>query len=398
MREFDVVIIGAGLAGLECARLLSRGGTKILLADRKSDLTKGIHTTGIFVRKTFEDFDFPAGTLGKPVRDVTLYSPALRPLPLKSKYDEFRVGKMGALYEAYLREAIDNGVEFSNGTRYISSVRVRAVSECDQTKQQTENIVTLAREGETFFVKAKVLVGADGASSRVAKDLGLDENKEVIVGYEEVYRGVPFTGEPRLHCFLDAKLAPGYLAWVTNDGEEVHIGVGGYAEKFDPRAALKEFKQKIAGKVIDLTGAERAETRGGKIPVGGVLRNIANENGLLIGDASGAVSPLTAGGLDPCLRLSRIAAGVILERLRTGEPEILDTYSGDLFRTRFVSRIWMRRMLAAFNSQLLLETGCAVLRLPLLSKFAAHVFFGRGGSFPDDVIPAGAAELKISRT
>ncbi len=169
-------------------------------------------------------------------------------------------------------------------------------------------------------------------------------------------------------------------------------------KKFDPRTALKEFKQKIAGKVIDLSGAELSETRGGKIPVGGMLRNIANENGLLIGDASGAVSPLTAGGLDPCLRLSRIAAGVISERLRTGEPEILGTYSGDLFRTRFVSRIWMRRMLAAFNNQLLLETGCAVLRLPLLSKFAAHVFFGRGGSFPDDVIPVSTAKLKISRT
>src|ERR1044072_2277165 len=279
MKEFDAVIIGAGLAGLECARLLSRQGAKVLLVDRKSDLTKGNHTPGIFVRKPFQDFDFPADTRGKPVRDVTLYSPALRPLPLGSKYDEFRVGKMGALYEAYLREAIANGVEFSNGTRYISSVRVRAVGAGgqagnqagDQAGQRTENIVTLAREGEPFFVKAKVLVGADGARSRVAKDLGLDENKEVIVGYEEVYRGVPLAGEARLHCFLGGRLGPGDLAWVTNDGEEVHIGVGGYAEKFDPRTALKEFKQKIAGKVIDLSGAELAETRGGKNAVGGVL-------------------------------------------------------------------------------------------------------------------------------
>ena len=69
MKIYDVVIIGAGLAGLQCAKLLSRCGAKILLVDRKTDLAKGVHTTGIFVRKTLEDFDFPEGTLGKPIKE-----------------------------------------------------------------------------------------------------------------------------------------------------------------------------------------------------------------------------------------------------------------------------------------------------------------------------------------
>lgn len=380
MKSFDVIIIGAGLAGLQCARLLSLQGTKVLLVDRKTDLTKGIHTTGIFVRKTFVDFDFPAGTLGKPVKHVTLYSPRLRSMKLKSKNDEFRVGKMGALYQSLLQDCIEAGVEFSNATRYVSAIPVNSVH------GETETIVHLERDGVRFKAKTKVLVGADGAGSRVARDLGLDSNTEVIVGYEEVYRGVPLDadGEPRLHCFLDAKLAPGYLAWISNDGDDVHVGVGGYPDRFDPRAALREFKEKIGSDIVDLRRGELAETRGGKIPVGGVLRNIANEYGLLIGDASGAVSPLTAGGLDPCLRLSTIAADLIIERLKRNDPQILTAYSGDFFRARFVSRIWMRRLLAAMNHQTLIELGCAVMRLPLMKKFAAHVFFGRG-SFPDDV-------------
>jgi glycine/D-amino acid oxidase-like deaminating enzyme len=97
--NFDVIIIGAGLAGLQCARQIAAAGGSVMLVDRKADLTKGVHTTGIFVRKTFEDFDFPAGTLGRPIRDVRLYSPALKPLKLTSSNDEFRVGRMGRLYE-----------------------------------------------------------------------------------------------------------------------------------------------------------------------------------------------------------------------------------------------------------------------------------------------------------
>ncbi|HEX8367328.1 MAG TPA: NAD(P)/FAD-dependent oxidoreductase [Pyrinomonadaceae bacterium] len=386
MKSFDVVIVGSGLAGLQCAKLLSQRGAKILLVDRKTDLTKGIHTTGIFVRKTLEDFRFPPETLGKPVRNVALYSPRLKRLNLSSKYDEFRVGKMGALYESYLRECVKNGVEFSNSTRYVSAERVISAGDSaplsPEQIQPAETVVKLEKNGEAFAVKTKVLVGADGANSRVAKDLDLDENREFIVGVEEVWQGVSLTGEPVLHCFLDSKLAPGYLAWVTNDGEEVHIGVGGYHAGFNPREALEKFKAKVIGKIVDLRSAELAEKRGGKIPVGGVLKRIACERGLLIGDASGAVSPLTAGGLDPCLRLSKMAAQVIWERLESGNPRVLLKFSGELFRARFVSRLWMRRVLAMFSNQFLLETGCFFLRLPLLEKLAAHVFFGRG-SFPD---------------
>src|SRR5690606_20982552 len=123
MREVDVTIIGAGLAGLQCARLLSAVGIRVLLVDRKTDLSKGVHTTGIFVRKTFEDFDFPAGTLGRPIRDVRLYSPRLQSSDLASEHDEFRVGRMDVLYNKFLDECVANDVEFSAGTRFVSIER-----------------------------------------------------------------------------------------------------------------------------------------------------------------------------------------------------------------------------------------------------------------------------------
>jgi flavin-dependent dehydrogenase len=379
MNKFDVVIVGAGLAGLQCAKLLGSGGASVLLVDRKTDLAKGIHTTGIFVAKTFEDFDFRAGTLGRPVRNVTLYSPNLKPLELKSGKDEFRVGKMGKLYEAYLQECLDSSVQFASGTRYVSASMIDGGA-----------IIRLESGGKSYEMKTKVLVGADGANSRVAKDLGLDENREWIVGYEEVYHAANKTSEPRLHCFLDAELAPGYLAWIADDGEEIHIGVGGYPAGFNPREALKIFKDKVGTKFVDWRKAEPVETRGGRIPVGGVLRRIANEHGLLIGDAAGAVSPLTAGGLDPCMRMSRFASAIIEERLKTDEPRVLLQFSGKLFRARFTSRLWMRRIISIFTKQELLELGCWFLRGRIGSKLAKHVFFGRG-SFPDVELQRGPA-------
>ena len=395
MKTYDVVIIGAGLAGLQCARLLSERGAKILLVDRKTDLTRGVHTTGIFVRKTLEDFEFPAGTLGPPVRRVTLYSPRLKAVRLESEKDEFRVGKMGALYESMLRECLEGGVEFAGGTRYVTAVpaELRITNFKLQNKTEAEisdfrseignptSIVKLEKNGQAFEVGSRVLIGADGAASRVAKDLGLDENREWIVGYEEVYHAADPTGEPRLHCFLDAELAPGYLAWIADDGEEIHIGVGGYAAQFNPREALKSFKEKTNG-IFDSKGAKLSESRGGRIPTGGVLRRIAGERGLLLGDAAGAVSPLTAGGLDPALRLSRLAAEIVWERLQSDDPKVLLGYSGELFRARFVSRLWMRRIIKTFTFQPLLEIGFAFLRGRLGQRFARHVFFGRG-SFPD---------------
>lgn len=370
MEDYDVVIAGAGLAGLQCARLLGERGLRVLLIDRKPALDQSIHTTGIFVRRTLEDFALPEDCLGPPVRDVTLYSPARRAMNLSSPHDEFRVGRMGPLYLRLLNQCINAGVEWLPATRYI-----------EHTKLKGQLVVRLENRSFSRWVRARYLVGADGATSRIGSALGLDVNREWIVGVEEVLAGVPLAGPPRFHCFLDPRVAPGYLAWVVHDGEEVHLGVGGYAAQFDPLAALKEFRASL-GAVVDLRDARLLERRGGRIPVGGVLRNIANSEGLLVGDAAGAVSPLTAGGLDPCMRLSTLAAAVIESYLQSGNTETLAVYSGELFRARFVSRLWMRRVIAAVQSPALLELGCALFRLPLLDSFAWHVFFGRG-SFPD---------------
>src|ERR1051325_7570296 len=367
--SYDVTIIGAGLAGLQCARLLAREGLNVLLVDRKHTLDQKIHTTGIFVRRTLVDFDLPDDCLGPPIRHVTLYSPAHRSLELVSEHDEFRIGRMGQLYQRYLQQCLHTGVDWLPQTSYLS-----------HTTAPGKVTLRLNSGSSTRSITTRYLIGADGARSRVARDLKLELNREWIVGVESVLHGAVLDGPPRLLCFLDPKLAPGYLAWIAHDDEETHLGVGGYPSLFDPLPALEDFRSRVAG-LIDLRKAKQIEARAGLIPVGGVLRNIANSNGMLIGDAAGAVSPLTAGGLDPCMRLSAFAAQVVSDYLSTGNPQALSAYSGELFRARFASRLWARRIASTLGQRQLVELGCAVLRFPLLNKIARHVFFGRG-SFP----------------
>ncbi len=370
MKEFDVTIIGAGLAGLQCARLLGKQGMRVLLVDRKPSLDQKIHTTGIFVRRTLEDFDIPDDCLGPVVRHVSLYSPSHRVLKLESKHDEFRVGRMGRLYLRYLTQFLLSGVEWMPSVGYIDSIPFTGGS-----------IVRLSVDSNQVSIKTRFLIGGDGVASRVAGDLQLGINREWIVGVENVYEDVTLDGPPRLLCFLHPKLAPGYIAWIAHDGEQAHVGVGGYPTRFDPLVALDQF-QKSTSNIVDLRSAKLIERRGGRIPVGGVLLNIANERGLLIGDAAGAVSPLTAGGLDPCMRLSTLAAKLTTQYLTSNDADALNSYSGELFRSRFTSRLWARRIASQLKWTPLAELACASLRMPLVSQLAAQVFFGRG-SFPD---------------
>src|SRR5688500_4981571 len=148
----DVTIIGAGLAGLQLARLLARGGASVLLVDARRSVTQSVRTTGIFVRRTIEDFPSLHPFLGAPVRAIGIHSPAGRSIELTGPGDEFRVGRMKPLYAAMLRQAIAAGVQWLPETAYAGVDR------------REDHCEVRFRDGSR--VTTRFLAGADGARSR----------------------------------------------------------------------------------------------------------------------------------------------------------------------------------------------------------------------------------------
>ena len=357
-----MLVVGAGLAGLHTARLLALQGLDVLVCERRGSLDVGIRTTGIFVRRTLEDFALPDHHLGPAVRRVLLYPPSLRaPVELVSPRDEFRVADMSGIYAHALAQATLAGARVRLGVSYPSSE-----------------------------ITARFTIGADGARSTVARRLGLDVNRRLIIGVEEVFPVHAGTVAPTFHCVLDPRLAPGYLAWLIDDGQHAHIGLAGRPDRLAaplPRL-LRSFLDEFPNVPVPAGPVRR---RGGPIPVGGVLRRIACADGLLVGDASGAVSPLTAGGLDPCLRMSQLAAAVTGDYLRTGDTSMLRHYDGAAMRTRFRGRLLLRDALSLVRQRSAAEAAFKLLRTRPGRAAASHLLFG-DGSFPE-LQPPGVSPL-----
>ncbi|WP_010525849.1 NAD(P)/FAD-dependent oxidoreductase [Nesterenkonia sp. F] len=364
----DVLVVGAGLAGLHTAAQLARRGHDVVLVDRRRRLTEAIRTTGIFVRRTLEDYDLPEDCLGPPIRRMVLHPPSHRdPVDLVSTRDEFRVGDMPRLYARLHQQALDAGARVLLGMRRAGLDAagrqvLRRVSAGDGSGGSTSG-----GDGEELPAElrldARFLVGADGARSQVARDLGLDRNRHLLIGAETVGAVADVGQMPAFRCVVDPRIAPGYLAWAVDDGVHSHVGTAGRSDRFTGgvRAALERFAAEAPGP-HGRPAAETLEHRAGPIPVGGLLRRIGAPGGLLVGDAAGAVSPLTAGGLDPCLRLSDHAVELLDEALSTGDRRVLRGYDGAALRRRFRGRLALRQGLESLRGPAAAEAAFLGLR------------------------------------
>ena len=197
MQRYDLTIVGAGFAGLVCARTAALRGLRVAVLEAKADAGARPHTTGLMVKEAADEIDIPAG-LTRRVRGVRLYAPSLRPLDLFAPGYYFLATDTAGLLRWLAAEAMRVGAEIFYDLRFTGA------EACDGGWRLAAPPI------ETRF-----LIGADGARSRVAEALGLGRNRRFLTGVEAEFPPEPQVDPRFLHCFLDSRQAPGYLAWIV---------------------------------------------------------------------------------------------------------------------------------------------------------------------------------------
>lgn len=295
-QTFDLAVIGASFAGIACARAAAAKGASVVVIDRKSDPGEKLHTTGIIVRDAAESYagfrDLPAD-LVRRVEAVRLYAPDLHSVRLASPGYYFLATDTPNLLRHLAAQAGREGASLRMNTTFSAGNRVAGRFELDGG------------------INARYIVGADGPRSRVAQAFALERNLRFLFGIEHEYRGGALPEADALHCFIDARLAPGYIGWALQ-------GVGciqaGLARRHPGGTDIASFSNKVRS-VLPLPVGAPAGVRAGLIPCGGTLKRVAIPGVLLVGDAAGLVSPVTAGGIHTAVRHGEAAGTAIAEFL-----------------------------------------------------------------------------------
>lgn len=294
MEQNDITIIGAGFAGLACARTSARQGMKTVVLERKPCPGANMRTTGILVKEAADLLKLPAH-LGRGINGVRLYSPGGKWIDLSSPGYSFVATDTPGMMRWLAARAESAGAEL----------------------RLSQNISRFHRDHEQVVLpdaglRTRFLVGCDGARSNVARAFGLSRNQNYLMGAEIEYEGIHGLDQDKLHVFLDSKLAPGYIGWIVPGLGISQMGIA-VRKPHKPNLAAFEAKMK---KLFDFSQARVIGRRGGLIPCGGVLKHWQSNRVMLLGDAAGMVSPLTAGGIYPSLELGAKAGQTISRYLK----------------------------------------------------------------------------------
>jgi len=350
--RFDLVIIGAGFAGLACARVAAARGLTVAVVEKKAEPGIQLHTTGIIVKEAAEELAIPIQFCRK-VTGVRLYAPGLKSVDLDSPGYYFLATDTAAVLRWLAAEAKSAGATHFFGRTFAGA------------RREGGDIVLDRPE-----IRARYLVGADGARSAVANAFGLGANRRMLVGIEAEYTGVQGVDPERLHCFLDSRLSPGYIGWTVPGAGVTQVGL---ACRQGEKPDLDRLIERIGG-VFDFSRARVVERRSGPIPVGGMVRPFGRDGVLLVGDAAGLVSPLTAGGIHPAFRYGRRAAELIADHLLDGGPSPGSILAREYPRYRW--KTWLRRGLDRDPPNWLYDW---TVGLPPMRAFAQLVYFHRKG-------------------
>jgi flavin-dependent dehydrogenase len=387
----DVAIVGAGLAGAALATRVARQGSSVVVLERSPGWRW--HACGVFTS--------PAAVV--ELRDLGLTDAVLaavaRPIPAMrvetARGTVFRLtygagadgpgGAMGfdrrALDETLLELAVAAGAEVLRG---------HTVETVEPAAGRRLGRLTVRGPGGSTRIEARVVVGADGLRSVVARDVGVRRAPRLGRRVGLTWHVVDAAGDSP-HDARMVVLDGAYCGLAPVPGG--HLNVGIVLSGRDRLRALATRGATAVGTEILASALGRDPRDGatsvpalvdavvGAAPLGHRVDRRAGAGWALVGDAAGFLDPFTGEGVHRALVSARLAASAIAG---TGVTRDLSAYDRAMHR-RFRTKDLVSSLVQAFLAQ------------PVLFEYAARRLAGRPrsrdtmGMVMGDLVPAGRA-------
>ena len=318
---YDVIVVGARVAGSSTAMLLARNGLKVLVVDRASFPSDTLSTHQVQLPggarlRRWGLLDAVVASGAPPARHVRF---DLGPMALEGHFPTFQ--GVDAVYsprrtvlDALLVEAARAaGAEVREGF---------VVEEVVVEGGRVSGIRGRTKGGARVAESARLTVGADGKHSLVARTAGAATHHErppLSMACYTYWEGVPVQGG---ELYARPRRAVG--AWPTNDGLTMTY-VAWPAEEFPA------FRADVEGNVLrslDLAGdlgqrvraGRRAERFRASPDLPNAFRRPYGPGWALVGDAGLVMDPITGQGIGDALRDAELLADAVSAGLGGHRP------------------------------------------------------------------------------
>lgn len=298
--KYDVVIVGGGPAGCAAAKHIAKEGHKVLVIEEHDKIGEPVRCSGLVSPRTMELAGMPDRIIINRLKDARVYSPLGGRLSIKNDRIKAAAVDRAAFDREIARQSREAGAEI------ILEIRARGIQ-----RTNTGYCIKAEKKGRSLSIDARLLIGADGVNSQVAKWLGLKRRTPVVRMYaaDVVLERKEIN---KVDIFLGQTLAPGWFGWVIPlDGKTCRVGTGftsngANSASHSPRYY---FHQMVSQFPDYFNGLKILRYTGGAVPFGGIPKIYA-ANAMLVGDAAVQTKPISGGGIYFGLVGAELCAGV----------------------------------------------------------------------------------------
>ncbi|KAA9006864.1 geranylgeranyl diphosphate reductase [Histidinibacterium aquaticum] len=306
---YDAIVVGGGPSGATAAEDLVRSGHSVALLDRAGRIKP---CGGAIPPRLIADFDIPEDQLVARIRTTRMISPTGRrvDIPIENGF----VGMVDREhFDEFLRaRAASAGAERLTGT-YLRIERDEMGSTVVWRDKAT---------GEERRTRAKLVIGADGARSNVARDeVEGGDRIPYVIAYHEIIAAPGPRGEyhpDRCDVVYDGRISPDFYGWVFPHGGQASVGMGSLVKDVNLKAATAALRE-----ASGLADCETIRREGAPIPLEPLKRWDNGKDVLLAGDAAGVVAPSSGEGIYYAMIGGRVAATAAAAYLKTGRVKDL---------------------------------------------------------------------------